>query len=57
MKENYITIKDAAELLDVKKRTVYNYIKDGTLPLYKIKKQSILYIEDVEKLLIPVRVK
>ena len=53
MKEKYITPEQAATLLEVSKATVYNYIKDGLLTKYKIKKKPILYKEEVEGLLVP----
>jgi len=53
MSENYITIEAAAVLLQVSQKTVYNYINDGLLTKYQIKKKPILYKEEVEGLLIP----
>jgi len=53
MKEKYITPDQAAVLLEVTKATVYNYINDGLLIKYRIKKKPVLYKKEVESLLVP----
>ncbi len=53
MIEKYITIQAAADLLEVTQKTVYNYINEGLLTKYQIKKKPILYKEEVENLLVP----
>ncbi len=53
MKEKYITPDQAAALLNVTRATIYNYIRDGLLTKYRIKKKPILYKEEVESLLVP----
>jgi len=53
MREKYITIEAAAELLQVTPKTVYNYINEGLLTKYQIKKKPILYKEEVKNLLKP----
>jgi len=53
MSEKYITPGQAATLLEVSKATVYNYINDGLLTKYRIKKKPVLYKEEVLDLLVP----
>jgi len=53
MKSKHITIEEAAKVLDVTKPTVYNYIKDGLLTKYRIKKKSVLDKSEVKSLLEP----
>ena len=52
MKEKYITPEQAATLLKASKATVYNYINDGLLIKYRIRKKLVLYRKEVEGLLI-----
>ncbi len=55
---DFIRIAEAAALLEVSQRTIYNYINDGILTLYKIKRSKPrLNKQEVEKLLEPVIVK
>ena len=45
-----ISISQAASFLEVSQRTIYNYINDGLLTLYKIRKSKpVLDKEEVEK--------
>ena len=52
MREKYITPDQAATLLNVTRATIYNYINDGLLIKYRIRKKLVLYKKEVEGLLI-----
>ena len=47
MEEKYLSTKDAAEILTVKKTTVYDMIKQGRLKAVKIGKQFRIREADV----------
>ena len=53
MKSKYITIEETAKILQVTKPTVYNYIKEGLLAKYRVKKKSVLNRDEVQSLLEP----
>ena len=53
MKTKYITIEETAKLLKVTRPTVYNYIKEGLLTKYRIKKKSVLSMDEIKSLLEP----
>ncbi len=53
MKSKHITIEETAKILQVTKPTVYNYIKEGLLTKYRIKKKSVLNRDEVQSLLEP----
>ncbi len=55
---DYVKLSEAAELLSCTERTIYNYIDDGLLTLYKIKKsKSVVLKSQVLGLLEPTEVK
>lgn len=51
MKEEFLTVREATELLKVNPMTIYRYIKAGKLPAYKIGKDYRIKKEDFEKFL------
>ena len=56
--EHYMKFSEAAKLLDCTERTIYNYIDEGLLTLYKVRKsKSVLLRAQVLELLEPVEVK
>lgn len=56
MGKKYITIKEAAELMNRTSRMVYRYTKDGRLSLYKILGSNYVDEEEVLELMKPVKV-
>lgn len=56
MGKKYITIKEAAELMNRTSRMVYRYTKDGRLSLYKILGSNYVDEEEVIELMKPVKV-
>ena len=55
---DYVKLSEAAKLLDCTERTIYNYIDDGLLTLYKVRKnKSVLLRKQVLKLLEPTEAK
>jgi excisionase family DNA binding protein len=54
--DEYITIVEAAKLLNVHKRTIYNRVVDGRLTQYKIGRSTRVSREEVLALIKPVRV-
>ena len=58
MNIDYMKFSEAAKLLDCTERTIYNYIDDGLLTLYKVRKsKSVLLRAQVLELLSPVEAK
>ena len=56
--KHYMKFSEAAKLLDCTERTIYNYIDDGLLTLYKVRKsKSVLLRAQVLELLSPVEAK
>ncbi len=53
MEQNLLTAQEAAELLKVKKATVYEMVKRGQIPAVKIGKQVRINREELERLLRP----
>ena len=53
MAQDYLTAREAAELLKLKKATVYEMVKRGEIPAVKIGKQVRIQREDLEKLMQP----
>ena len=53
MKSKYLTIEETAKVLKVTKPTVYNYINEGLLTKYRIKKRSVLSMDEIKSLLEP----
>ena len=45
-----VTVREAAELLSVSGRWIYNRLADGTIPLIKIQGASRIAVTDLEKL-------
>lgn len=55
---DYMKFSEAAKLLSCTERTIYNYIDEGLLTLYKVRKsKSVLLRTQVLELLEPVEVK
>lgn len=55
MNMDYVKLSEAAKLLSCTERTIYNYIDDGLLTLYKVRKnKSVLLRTQVLKLLEPI---
>ena len=57
MEQKLLTAQEAAELLKVKKATVYEMVKRGEIPAVKIGKQVRIDREDLQRLLQPAGVK
>ena len=53
MSQDLLTAQEAAELLKVKKATVYEMVKRGSIPAVKIGKQVRIAKSDLERLLTP----
>ena len=57
MEQELLTAQEAAELLKVKKATVYEMVKRGEIPAVKIGKQVRIDRNDLKKVLQPAAVK
>ena len=53
MNNKFITIRDAAKMLDVSKLTLRNWDKSGKLPAYRhpISNYRVYKVEDLEKII------
>ena len=51
----YLTIKEAEEMLKVSRQTIYRYIDEGLLTRYRLRKRPVLDRAEVLELTKPVK--
>jgi len=50
MNDKYVTVKEAANILDRSEKTIYTWIKEKKIQGYKLPGKTVLLREEVEKL-------
>lgn len=53
LNEKLISVKEAADLVGLQPKTIYNWTYEGKLPAYKVGRTKRVKLSDLEKLVTP----